>query len=280
MDEPAGDLQARAPANRRRAGAPGAPNHVEESPFATAAAMPFNVSEVFPERLVGTTAAPHHGKGHRTRLRQRLVEGGPDALLDHELVEYLLALAIPRRDTKPLAKELIERFGGFGALLTADAKALDRVGGLGDSAIAALKIVQAAALRLLKEKVKDRPVLGSWQALLDYLHADMAHEAVERVRVLFLNSKNVLIRDEAMWEGSVDESAVYIREIMRRALDCHATAIIIVHNHPSGDPTPSQQDIRLTRDLAEAGRHLRVTLHDHVVIGARGHSSLRAMGII
>ena len=123
-------------------------------------------------------------------------------------------------------------------------------------------------------------MLGSWQALLDYLRADMAHLAVERVRVLFLNSKNMLIRDEPMWEGSVDESAVYIREIIRRALDCHATAIIIVHNHPSGDPAPSQQDIRLTRDLVEAGRHLRINVHDHVIIGAKGHASLRALGLI
>ena len=220
------------------------------------------------------------GRGHRDRLRQRLLDGGPEALLDHELVEYLLALAIPRRDTKPLAKKLIRQFGGFGPLLAADAEAIMRIGGIGMGAVAALKLAQASALRLLKEEVKARPILGSWQALLDYLHADMAHQAIERVRVLFLNSKNMLIRDEAMWEGSVDESAVYIREIMRRALDCHATAIIIVHNHPSGDPTPSQQDIRLTRDLAEAGRHLRVTLHDHVIIGAKGHSSLRAMGVI
>jgi DNA repair protein RadC len=236
------------------------------------------LAELFPSPA--QPREPHHGSGHRARLRQRLVEGGPDALLDHELVEYLLGLALPRRDTKPLAKSLIHDFGGFGRLLSADAEAIARVGGLGEGAVAALKVVQAAALRLLREEVRDRPVLGSWQALLDYLRADMAHEAIERVRVLFLNAKNVLIRDEPMWEGSVDESAVYIREIMRRALDCHATAIIIVHNHPSGDPTPSQQDIRLTRDLAEAGRHLRVTLHDHVVIGARGHSSLRAMGII
>jgi DNA repair protein RadC len=220
------------------------------------------------------------GRGHRARLRQRLIEGGPDVLLDHELVEYLLGLAILRRDTKPLAKKLIRDFGGFGALLAADPEAIVRVGGLSEGAVAALKVVRAAALRLLKEEVKDRPVLGSWQALLDYLHADMAHEAIERVRVLFLNSRNVLIRDEPMWEGSVDESAVYIREVMRRALDCHATAIIIVHNHPSGDPSPSQQDIRLTRDLAEAGRHLRITLHDHIIIGAKGHSSLRAMGVI
>lgn len=220
------------------------------------------------------------GSGHRARLRRRLFEGGPDALLDHELVEYLLALAIPRRDTKPLAKQLLKEFGGFGALMTADAEAIARVGGIGETAVAALKTAHAAALRLLKDEIRERPILGSWQALLDYLRADMAHEGIERVRILFLNAKNVLIRDEPMWEGSVDESAVHIREVMRRALDLHASALIIVHNHPSGDPAPSQQDIRLTRDLAEAGRHLNVTLHDHIIIGANGHASLRAMGLI
>jgi DNA repair protein RadC len=220
------------------------------------------------------------GGGHRARLRQRLFEGGPDALLDHELVEYLLALAIPRRDTKPLAKKLLREFGGYGGLLTADAAAIARVGELSEGAVAALKIAHASALRLLEERIRERPVLASWQALLDYLRADMAHMAVERVRVLFLNSRNVLIANEQMWEGSVDESAVYIREIMRRALDLHATAIIVVHNHPSGDPSPSQQDIRLTRDLAEAGRHLRISLHDHIIVGASGHKSLRAEGLI
>ena len=225
-------------------------------------------------------AIPQDGSGHRARLRQRLFEGGPDALLDHELVEYLLALALPRRDTKPLAKKLIADFGGFGALLSADAEAIARIGDISEGAVAALKIAQASALRLLQGEVKDRPVLGSWQALLDYLHADMAHNPVERVRVLFLNSKNMLIRDEQMSEGSVDEAAVYIREIIRRALDYHATAIILVHNNPSGDPQPSQQDIRLTRDIIEAGRHLKITVHDHIIIGARGHSSLRAMGLI
>lgn len=226
------------------------------------------------------SAAAHHGAGHRERLRRRLFEGGSDALLDHEIVEYLLALAIPRRDTKALAKTLLREFGGFGPLLSADAATIARVGQISESAAATLKIAQAAANRLLEKRMSNRPVLGSWQALLDYLHADMAHEPIERVRVLFLDAKNVLVRNEAMWEGSVDESAVYIREVLRRALELKATAIIIVHNHPSGDPTPSQQDIRLTRDLAEAGRHLRITLHDHVVIGARGHSSLRAMGVI
>jgi DNA repair protein RadC len=223
---------------------------------------------------------PLDGTGHRARLRQRLFEGGPDALLDHELVEYLLALALPRRDTKPLAKKLINEFGGFGALLTADAQAIARVGDISEGAVAALKIAQAAALRLLQEQVKERPVLGSWQALLDYLHADMAHNPIERVRVLFLNSKNMLIRDEAVSEGSVDEAAVYVREVIRRALEYHATALILVHNHPSGDPAPSQQDIRLTKDIVEAGRHLKISVHDHVIIGAKGHSSLRAMGLI
>ncbi len=223
---------------------------------------------------------PLDGTGHRARLRQRLFEGGPDALLDHELVEYLLALALPRRDTKPLAKKLINDFGGFGALLTADAGAIARVGDISEGAVAALKIAQAAALRLLQEQVKERPVLGSWQALLDYLHADMAHNPIERVRVLFLNSKNMLIRDEAMSEGSVDEAAVYVREIIRRALEYHATALILVHNHPSGDPSPSQQDIALTKEIVEAARHLRISVHDHIIIGTSGHSSFRAMGLM
>jgi len=224
--------------------------------------------------------ADFDGKGHRARLRARLFEGGPDALLDHELVEYLLGLAIPRRDTKPLAKKLLAEFGGIGRLLSADAKRIASVGKISESAAATLKIAHAAANRMLEAKAKAQPVLGSWQALLDYLRVDMAHEAIERVRVLFLNSKNMLIANEPMWEGSVDESAVHIREVLKRALHLHATALIIVHNHPSGDPQPSAQDIRLTRDLVEAGRHLKITIHDHIIIGARGHASLRALGLI
>ncbi len=228
----------------------------------------------------GAQSAPKAGEGHRARLRQRLLDGGPDALLDHELVEYLLGLAIPRRDTKSLSKRLIAEFGGFGRLFSADPETIRRVGAISESAAAAVKIVQASALRLLEKNMMQRPVLGSWQALMDYLRADMAHEPIERVRVLFLNTKNMLIANEKMWDGSVDESAVHIREIMKRALQLEATAVIIVHNHPSGDPSPSQQDIRLTRDLVEAGRHLKVTVHDHVIIGANGHSSLRALGLL
>jgi DNA repair protein RadC len=220
------------------------------------------------------------GAGHRARLRKRLIEGGGEALLDHELVEYLLALAIPRRDTKPLAKRLIKEFGGIAGLLTADAEAIGRVDGVGETAVAALKIVQAASLRLLRDKVVAQPVLASWQALLDYLRADMAHLTIERVRVLHLNARNMLIRDEITAEGSIDQAAVHVREVIRRAIDLGSAAIILVHNHPSGDPAPSRADITLTRDIAEAGRKLGIALHDHVIIGADGHSSMRAMGLI
>jgi DNA repair protein RadC len=222
-----------------------------------------------------------NGKGHRERLRKRLFEGGPDALLDHELVEYLLALAIPRRDTKQLAKQVLRAFDNdFARLMSADAATIARAGGISESAAAALKIAQAAANRLLETRISKQPILSSWQALLDYLRVDMAYEPVERVRILYLNSKNLLIANEKMWEGSVDESAVYIRDIIARALKLHATALIIVHNHPSGDPAPSQQDIRLTRDLVEAARHLKIQVHDHVIIAANGHASLKAMGLI
>lgn len=222
---------------------------------------------------------PHHGTGHRERLRERLLRSGPEALADHELVEYLLGLAILRRDTKPLAKKLIDHFGGIGGLLAADPDAIRRAGNISDAAVAALKIAEAAGVRMLKTRTKDKPILGSWQALLDYLHANMAHRGVEQVRVLYLDSKNRLLRDQAA-EGSIDEAAVYVREIMRKALDYKATALILVHNHPSGDPQPSQQDIRITRDVIEAGRHLKIAVHDHVIIGSSGHASMRAMGLI
>ena len=218
--------------------------------------------------------------GHRARMRKRLVEGGPEALLDHELVEYLLALAIPRRDTKPLARRLLAEFGSFGGLLAADPAALSRIGGLSEGTVAAIKIVEASALRLLRSKVTDAPILSSWQALLDYLRADMAHRTIERVRVLHLNSANRLIRDDLVSEGSIDQASVYVREVIRRAMDLGSAALILVHNHPSGDPTPSRQDIALTREMAEAGRHLGILIHDHVIVGTQGHSSMRALGLI
>ena len=218
--------------------------------------------------------------GHRARLRERLLDHGGDALLDHELIEYLLALAIPRRDTKPLAKLLLREFGTIGGLLTADAQSLRRVPGLGDTSIAALKIAHAAAIRLVKGDVADRPVLANWQALLDYLRADMAHHINEHVRVLHLNTRNMLIRDEMMSEGSIGEAAVYVREVIRRAIDLGSAGIILVHNHPSGDPSPSRADIDLTRNVIDAGKRLNIVVHDHIIIGTGGHSSMRALGLI
>lgn len=218
--------------------------------------------------------------GHRSRVRDRLLYGEDEALLDHEVIEYLLALAIPRRDTKPLAKTLLKEFGGFGGLLTADSEALIKADGLGETSAAALKIVKVAALRLLQQDIEGRPILGSWQALLDYLRADMAHLGIERVRVLHLNAKNALLRNEVMNEGSVDQAPIYAREVIRRALDIGSSALILVHNHPSGDPSPSPQDIAITKEIRDAGHKLGITVHDHIIIGAHGHSSLRAMGLI
>jgi DNA repair protein RadC len=222
---------------------------------------------------------PHHGTGHRARLRQRLAEGGPEALLDHELVEYLLALAIPRRDTKPLAKALLKQFGGINGVLTADWEALSRFPGMGETSTAAVKIAQAAALRLLRAPVAEQPILSSWQALLDYLRADMAHLKIERVRVLHLNARNMLIRDEHMGDGSVDQAAIYTREVIRRAIDLGSSSLILVHNHPSGSPQPSKQDIQITRNIIEAGKRLGISVHDHLIIGTEGYSSMRAMGL-
>jgi DNA repair protein RadC len=223
--------------------------------------------------------APDDKAGHRARLRQRLALGG-EALLDHELIEYLLALAIPRRDTKPLAYALLREFGGIGGVLTADGEALARVPGMGETSIAAIKIAHAAAIRLLQADVAARPVLANWQALLDYLRADMAHHAIERFRVLHLNTRNMLVRDEVMSEGSIDQAAVYVREVIRRALEIGSAAIILVHNHPSGDPAPSRADIEITRTIAEAGKRLGIAVHDHIVMGTSGHTSLRAQGLI
>ncbi len=213
--------------------------------------------------------------GHRARLRTRLNQPGGGGLQDYELIEYLLALAIPRRDTKPLAKHL-----GIGGLMTADPEELAGIKGMGETSVAALKIAHAVAVRLVEAGVKDQPVLSDWQALIDYLRADMAHHLIERVRVLHLNSRNLLIRDELVSEGSVDEAALHVREVIKRAIQLGSAAIILVHNHPSGDPSPSRADIDITRKVIEAGKPMGIMVHDHIVIGTNGHASLRAMGLI
>jgi len=221
---------------------------------------------------------PGHG-GHRARLRGRLLKGGGEALLDHELIEYLLALALPRRDTKPMAKALLRHFGCYAAVVQARPADLLRFG-LTEGTVGALKIAEASAIRMLKSGFSGRPVLSSWAALIDYLSADMGHLPIERVRLLLLNTKNILIRDELLSEGAVDQAPVYAREVIRRAIEHHATGMILVHNHPSGDTRPSREDIAMTRAVAESGKLLGIALHDHVIVGSTGHSSFKALGLL
>ncbi|GAA4643542.1 DNA repair protein RadC [Pontixanthobacter gangjinensis] len=222
----------------------------------------------------------HGGAGHRSRLRERLLCGGAEALADYEVLEYLLFAAIKQGDTKPAAKALIDRFGSLAGVLNADAGALQRVPGVGETSAAALKSVALAARRMARSEVSQKPVLGSWQALLDYLTIDMAHLTVERVRVLYLNAQNRLVLDHHVGDGSIDEAAIHPREVIRQGLDIGATALILVHNHPSGNPEPSRADIQITNRIAEAGRLLGITVHDHVIVGRDGHVSLRAKGLI
>jgi DNA repair protein RadC len=231
---------------------------------------------------IDAARAPQPGPaGHRARLRERLMTGGGDALADYELLEFLLFAANRRGDTKPLAKALIAKFGSFSAVLNADAAALKQVTGLGDAGAAAIKSVSVAARRMARGAIENRPVLSSWQALLDYLTLDMGELNHERVRVLYLNTENRLILDHLASEGSIDEAAVHPREIIRKALDIGASALILVHNHPSGNPEPSRADIAITNRIADAGQHMGITVHDHVIVGRPGHHvSLKAKGLI
>lgn len=222
----------------------------------------------------------HGGAGHRARLRQRLLEGGAEALADYEVLEYLLFAAFRQGDTKPLAKALIARFGSLAGVLNATPGALMQVKGMGETGVGALKSVALAARRMARSEVRQQPVLGSWQAQLDYLTIDMAHLTVERVRVLYLDTRNRLVLDDHVGDGSIDEAAIHPREVIRKALDIGSTALILVHNHPSGDPSPSRADIQITQRIAEAGRLLGIVVHDHVIVGREGHTSLRAKGLL
>lgn len=234
--------------------------------------------------MTGKTDGPSDGKpdylGHRQRLRDRFLQGGGEALPDYEMLELLLFMARPRGDMKPLAKGLLKRFGSYAAVISAEPAALTEVKGVGEAVVAALKTVQAAALRLAREEVLNQPVLGNWQKLLDYCRASMAFGEREQFRVLYLNRKNILIADEVQTRGTVDQTSVYPREVIKRALDLGASALIMVHNHPSGDPTPSRADIDMTREVREAGERLGVRLHDHVIVGRQGNNSFKAMGLL
>lgn len=221
---------------------------------------------------------PHH-IGHRDRLRERFL-AAPDALPDYELLELLLFMAIPRRDVKPLAKLLIARFHNLSGVMNASLPSLQGVEGISENTAIAIKTIQAAGLRLLKQDVIGKPVLNSWQRLLDYLHASMAHEKKEHFRLLFLNKKNELIADEIQQSGTVDHTPAYPREIMKRALEVGATAIILVHNHPSGDSKPSREDITMTEKICAAASPFGIVVHDHLIIASGGITSFKTLGLM
>ena len=217
--------------------------------------------------IPGDVDDAHGTAGHRERMRRKLLDAGPAAILDHELLEMVLFIALPRRDTKPLARALLARFGSFANVIAAPPRALLEQHGLAEAGVAALKTVQAAAIRLARSEVIARPILGNWDVLMDYLNAVMAREAVEQFRVLFLDTRNRLLADEAQGRGTVNHTPVYPREVVKRALELQATAVILVHNHPSGDPAPSNDDIMMTREVKSALSALSIQLHDHVIVG-------------
>jgi len=248
----------------------------EASPgFSTLPGLPLGTS------APATPPAPTPGaEGHRKRLRDKLLRAGPEALADYELLEMLLFLALPRVDTKPHAKRLMARFGSFGRAVTAPEHELRAVDGIGDAAIAALRLARAAAIKLLGEELRDAPILGSADRLVAYLSAVMAREPVEQFRVLFLDSRNRLLADEAQARGTVNHTPVYPREVLKRALELGATALILVHNHPSGDPTPSVADIEMTAEVGRGASVLGIALHDHLIIGNGRHLSFRSEGLL
>ena len=234
-------------------------------------------------RKAPSPAAPAdtpHYHGHRERLRTRFQEAGAETLPDYEFLELLLFRSIPRRDVKPLAKELIQRFGSFAEVLGAPVARLAEVDGVSETVALDLKIIEAALKRMAKGAVGKRPVLSSWSSVLDYCRMAMAFAEREQFRILFLDKKNILIVDEVQQTGTVDHTPVYPREVMRRALELSASAIILVHNHPSGDPTPSGADMRMTRELVDIAKPLGIAIHDHIIVGRDGHASFRSLGLI
>ena len=225
-------------------------------------------------------AGKPHYLGHRERLRKRFRDAGADALPDYEMIELVLFRAVPRRDTKPLAKAILARFGTFAEAMSAPDELLKEVPGLSVAAITEIKLVRAAALRLVRGEVLERSVLASWSQVLDYCRASMGFEPKEQLRILFLDKRNQIIADEVQQEGTVDHTPVYVREVVKRALELSATAIVLVHNYPSGDPTPSRADIEMTKQIVQSAKNLGIVVHDHIIVGKQGHASFRGLGLI
>ena len=231
--------------------------------------------------FLSTIAEPDDHAGHRKRVRERFLKVGGDALEDYELLELALQLVIPRRDTKALAKTLLREFGSFSSVFNASEVRLGKIKGLSDTTIAHLKVIQAVAARFGRDRIdNEQPILASWTQLIDYCRSQMAFESIEQFRILFLDKKNRLIADEVQQTGTVDHTPVYPREVIKRTLELSATALILVHNHPSGDPTPSSADVRMTKEISDIAKPLGITLHDHIIIGKSGHASLRGLKLL
>lgn len=233
-----------------------------------------------PDGAQKTPNNKNHAAGHRERLRDRFRNAGVDGVQDYELMEMILFRAIPRRDVKPLAKEIITKFGGFAEALSAPVERLQEIKGVSEAVAMELKIVQAAAIKLSQARVLKRPVISSWDSLLAYCRAAMADEKTELFRILFLDKKNILIADEVQQRGTVDHTPVYPREVVKRALELGASAIILVHNHPSGDPTPSKADVEMTNQIVKAAAALNIRVHDHLVIGHKLNASFKTLGLL
>jgi DNA repair protein RadC len=232
------------------------------------------------QRKAGLSEAPPHYHGHRERLRARFREAGSEAVSDYELLELVLFRAIPQRDVKPLAKDLIAKFGSFAEVVAAPRPRLKETKGIGDAVVDELKIVHAAANRLARGQLRKQTVLSSWSSVLDYCRNTMAFADKEQFRVLFLDKRNQLIADEVQQTGTADHTPVYPREVVKRALELSATALIVVHNHPSGDPTPSRADIQMTQSIVEVARPLGIAVHDHIIVGKEGHASFKGLRLI
>jgi DNA repair protein RadC len=230
--------------------------------------------------MAGLAEATPHYHGHRERLRGRFRDAGPDAVSDYELLELVLFRAIPQRDVKPLAKELIAKFGSFAEVVAAPRARLKEVKGIGEAVVDELKIVHAAANRLARGQMQKRTVLSSWSSVIDYCRSTMAYEDKEQFRLLFLDKRNQLIADEVQQIGTVDHTPVYPREVVKRALELSATALILVHNHPSGDPTPSRADIQMTQAIVDVAKPLGISVHDHIIVGKEGHASFKGLKLI
>jgi DNA repair protein RadC len=232
-----------------------------------------------PQQPQDAKGVPHY-HGHRARLRERFAGAGPDALSDYELLEMVLFAAQPRRDMKPLAKVLLKTFGSFAEVIHAPEARLREIDGIGEASINQLRLIAAAAIRIAKGVLKERRQLSSWQDVIDYCRTSMAFADKEQFRLLFLDKRNQLIADEVQQTGTVDHTPVYPREVIKRALELSATAILLVHNHPSGDPTPSQADIQMTQQIIAVAGPLGIVVHDHIIVGKDGHVSLRGLKLL